>query len=72
MKTSNFVRMVEDLAKSKKLDWTSFREKRIWEIGSRLEKKEIDKNQAITDIATELKAYNVGRDDIKFLKDNIK
>jgi len=72
MRTGDFVKIVKELADSKKLDWTSFREKRMWEIGHRLENKEIDKDQAISDIATELKAYNVGRDEIKFLKDRLR
>ena len=72
MKANDFTNVVEELAKFKKLDWTSFREKRIWEIGKKLENRKIDKNQAIVEIAAELKAYNIGRDEIEFLKDRIK
>ena len=48
MVVSIFVRMVKDLALAKKLDWTSFRERRIWETGKKFEAKEFDSRQAIT------------------------
>jgi hypothetical protein len=72
MKANDFVKVVKELTDSKKLGWSSFEEKRIWDIGKRFENKEIDKDQAIVDIAGELKNYNVGRDETKFLKDKMK
>lgn len=71
MKADDFVKIVEELAKSKKLDWTSFRKDRIWEVGKRFEDKK-DKGKAISEIIAELKDYNVGRDEVEFLKDKIK
>jgi len=72
MRANDFVRTIKDMAASKKLDWTSFRERRIDEIGRRLESGKIDYNQAIVDVATELKVYNVGRDDIRMLEQKLK
>jgi hypothetical protein len=72
MRTGDFVKMVKELADSKNLDWTSFRERRMYEVGKNLENGRVDINQAIADIAMELKSYNVGRDDIRKLEEKLK
>jgi len=72
MVVSIFVRMVKDLALAKKLDWTSFRERRIWETGKKFEAKEIDLRQAIDAIKAELKSYNITIDDERYLKEKMR
>lgn len=72
MRANDFVKIIKDMAASKKLEWTSFRERRIDGIGRRLESGKIDHNQAIKEVATELKSYNVGRDDVKTLEQKLK
>lgn len=72
MRAGEFVKIVKELADLKKLDWTSFRERRMWEVGKNLENKKIDVDQAISEIKKELKAYNVTSADEKMLKDKLK
>ncbi|PIU08700.1 MAG: hypothetical protein COZ85_03300 [Candidatus Moranbacteria bacterium CG_4_8_14_3_um_filter_34_16] len=72
MVVSVFVKIVRDLALAKKLDWTSFRERRIWETGKKFEAKEIDLRQAIDAIKAELKSYNITIDDERYLKEKMR
>ena len=72
MVVSVFVKIVRDLALAKKLDWTSFRERRIWETGKKFEAKEIDSRQAIDAIKAELKSYNITIDDERYLKEKMR
>lgn len=72
MDANTFVKMVKDLTLAKKLDWTSFRERRIWETGKNFENKKIDSLQAINAIKTELKSYNITIDDERYLKEKMR
>ncbi|MDR3558812.1 MAG: hypothetical protein P4L62_02225 [Candidatus Pacebacteria bacterium] len=72
MQANNFVKIVKDLAVSKKLDWTSFREKRMWEVGKNLENKQIDVDQAITEMRGEFKSYEISDSDAKAIKEKLR
>lgn len=66
------MKIVKDLAVSKKLDWTSFREKRMWEVGKNLENKQIDVDQAITEMRGEFKSYEISDSDAKAIKEKLR
>jgi hypothetical protein len=72
MNASNFAKLIEEIARSKNLGWTSFEERRMWKIGKKLEKREIDADQAIEEVKGELKSYNVSRDDVKKIKEKLR
>jgi len=70
MKASDFTKIVKDWAVSKKLEWTSFKEGRVYDIGKKFE-KDGDIEQILKDVSGEFKSYEVSRDDVKILKEKL-